>query len=325
MHRFIASSLVALALGASVAADQTSDVLDGLKKALGGSKLSELKTLTAEGTYRRTMGEREMNGDFELVVAMPDKFQRIEQFTTPSGMPGPRLATTVNGDQAWMGPLGPMPAGMMMNFGGQRTGGPGGPGAPGRPGEHAGPGAHEGANRPAPPDPSVRIRTEVRRVALALLPGIVAANGLTFTHAGVAKSPDGEADILEAKGSDDFVARVFVDREQHLPLMVTYMDRDPTQMGRMMNVQARPGESPEDRRKRMEEERQKMAAQGPPPPPPRVEIAWYVSDHKKVDGILLPHRLTMQVGEKVVQEWEFKKFKINGKVDLEQFNRKSTE
>lgn len=319
MHRFLASSLVALALGATVAADQTQQVVDELKKALGGSKLAELKTLTAEGTYRRSMGQMEMSGDMELVIVLPDKFQRIDQFTLPTGMPGPRLATTLNGDHAWMAPLGPMPGGMVMNFGGQHMGGPGGPGGPGRPGE--GPG---GANRPAPPDPTVRIRTEVRRIALALLPGILATNGLTLTHAGTAQSPDGQAHVLEAKGTDDFAARLFIDAEKHVPLMVTYMDRDPTQM-RMMNIQARPGESPEDRRKRMEEERKKMEAQGPPPPPPRVEIAWYVSEHKKVDGILLPHRLTLQVGDKVVQEWEIKKFKVNGKVDLEQFTRKGTE
>lgn len=325
MTKLVTTSVLAFVVGATLAAqpDQTPKTLDDLQKALGGSKLAELKTLTAEGTYRRTMGQMEMSGDFELAIALPDKFQRIEQFTLPTGMPGPRIATTLNGDQAWMGPLGPVPAGMMFQFGGpggQRVGGPGAPGGPGGPG-----GAAEGGHRPPPPDPTVRIRTEIRRVALALLPGAIAANGLTLTHVGTAQSPDGQADVLEVKGSDEFTARVFLDSEKKVPLMVTYVDRDPTQMGRLMTMQARPGESPEDRRKRIEEERKKLEAQGPPPAPPRVEISWYVSEHKKVDGILLPHRLTMQVGDKVVQEWEFKKYKVNGKVDLDQFNRKGTE
>ena len=129
--------LCATVLGAGQT-DQAQEVLTQVRKALGGdAKLAAVKTLSAEGTYRRVLGEREMNGDLELVFVLPDKFQRIEQMTLPTGMPGPRIATTLNGAEAWMGPLGPVPGGMMIRIGE-------GPGGPGGPGGHGGPGGPGG-------------------------------------------------------------------------------------------------------------------------------------------------------------------------------------
>ena len=49
------------------------------------------------------------------------------------------------------------------------------------------------------------------RTALAMFPGTAATSGLTFTYVGKAESPDGEADVLDAKGEGNFAARLFVD------------------------------------------------------------------------------------------------------------------
>ena len=311
----LAPVLCAPMLGAAVLVasqtDQAQDVLKQLRNALGGeAKLAAVKTLTAEGTYRRVMGENEMSGDLELHLVLPDKFQRIEQFSLPTGMPGPRIATTLNGSEAWMGPLGPVPGGMMFRFGG--PGGPGGQGGPGGPGG-------QGQRF----DPLPRVRAEYWRTALALLPGTPATSGLTLTYVGKAESPDGQAEVLEAKGEGNFVARLFVNADSKLPLMLSFMDRDPARM--MQRFQRREGESPEAARARLEEERKKREAEGPPAPPPMVEMSWFFADHKKVDGVMLPHRITQQTGDKPVQEWEIKKFKINAPVDLEQFKRKTSD
>ena len=57
------------------------EVLAEVRKAIGGdAKIAALKTASFEGTYRRVMGEQDMNGDLELYFALPDKFQRVEQF-----------------------------------------------------------------------------------------------------------------------------------------------------------------------------------------------------------------------------------------------------
>ena len=59
-----------------------------------------------------------------------------------------------------------------------------------------------------------------------MFPGTPATSGLTFTYVGKAESPDGEAEVLDAKGEGNFTARLFVDAKTHLPVMLTYMDRD---------------------------------------------------------------------------------------------------
>ena len=81
---------------ASAAAPAPSDaksleVLAEVRKAIGGdAKIAALKTASFEGTYRRVMGEQDMNGDLELYFALPDKFQRVEQL--PRSAPTHRSA-----------------------------------------------------------------------------------------------------------------------------------------------------------------------------------------------------------------------------------------
>ena len=272
-----------------------------------------MKTLSAEGSYRRVMGENEMSGDLELYLELPDKFQRVEQMgARPDGMPGPKMAATFNGSEGWMGPIGPVPGGMVIagsrwpwrRPGRRPGGGPGGAPGEGRGGQRF--------------DPTARVRADFWRTALALLPGSSATSGLTFSYVGKAEAPDGQADVLEAKGEGNFTARLFVDAGTHLPIMISYMDRDMTRMTRMMQSRNR-NETEEQRRQRFEEERKQREAEGPPP---MVEHSWFLADYKKVDGVQLPHRFTLQIGDKPTQEWEIKKFKINPTLDAEQFKRR---
>jgi hypothetical protein len=297
--------LVAPALGATIFAaaqsDQARDVIAQLTKALGGeAKVAAVRTLSAEGTYRRIFGENEMSGDLELYLALP------------TGMPGPRIAATFNGTEGWMGPLGPVPGGMVFRMGGPGPGGPGGPG-----GGAGGPGGPGGQRM----DPTARMRTDFLRTALALLPGSGATSGLAFSYVGKAESPDGQADVLEAKGEGEFAARLFVDAGSHLPIMITYMDRDMSRMVRMVTQQRPQGETEEQRRARFEEERKRREAEGPPP---MVEYSWFLADYKKVDGVQLPHRFTLQTGDKPSQEWEIKKYKVNPTLEADQFKKKTS-
>jgi hypothetical protein len=305
--------------------DQAQTVLNAMREALGGEqKINALKSLSAEGTYRRTMGEREISGDYELALQFPDKFQQADQFTLPTGMPGPRIVRTYNGTVGWidaptggfrMGPGGggmnimvapppgagpgagappppPPPSGGTADQGGQR--GPGGPG---------GPGGRRG-------DPTSLIRADFYRVVLGVLPVAQGVPGLTFTHAGQAESNDGKADVLDVKG-ENFAARLFVDSNTHLPLMLTYM------APQMRAFTRRPDDTPESIRKRMEEERAK--------PPQMIENTVYFSDHQKVNGVMLPHRMMRSIDGKTTEEIEIKKYKANPKLDPQMFEKKASE
>ena len=148
----------------AVVDEKSKAVLAEVRKAIGGdAKIAALKTVSFEGTYRRIQGEQDMTGDLELYFAAPGKFQRVEQFSFGPN-PGPRIAQTVSGNEGWMGPLGPMPGGMMMRFGG--PGGPGGgPGGPG-----GGPGGNRGGDGPGGQrfDPGIIAKQTYWRTSLAM-------------------------------------------------------------------------------------------------------------------------------------------------------------
>jgi hypothetical protein len=288
-------------------------VLAEVRKAIGGDeKIAALKTASFEGTYRRIQGEQDMTGDLELYFAAPDKFQRVEQFSFGPN-PGPRIAQTVNGTEGWMGPLGPVPGGMVMRFGG--PGGPGGPGGgPGGPGGNRGPGGPGGQRF----DPGIVAKQLYWRTALAMFPGTAATSALSFTYVGKAESPDGEAEVLDVKGEGDFKARLFVDAKTHLPVMLTYQERE---RRIFRQTQRNQGETDEAFRARIRAERE---AAGPPPPPKMIDISMFITEHKDVGGVKIPHHFTMQTGDKPTEEWDLKKAKANPKLDDEQFKRKTS-
>ena len=60
-----------------------------------------------------------------------------------------------------------------------------------------------------------------------------------WVDAGVAESPDGKADILEAKEDNGRMIRLFIDQATHLPLMVQYQDPKP-----MIMMAGGPGPGP---------------------------------------------------------------------------------
>ena len=133
----IGLAVVGAQVMAGAQADQAQAVLNAMRDALGGEqKINALKGLSAEGTYRRTMGEREMSGDLEWSLQFPNKYQQVEQFTLPTGMPGPRIMRSYNGTKGWIdAPQG----GFRMGGGGDER--------------HDRPGGGAGAGAPPPPPP----------------------------------------------------------------------------------------------------------------------------------------------------------------------------
>jgi hypothetical protein len=288
-------------------------VLAAVTKAMGGDKVSGLKSFTAEGEYRQMMGEREMTGGIEMAGMMPDAFQVSRQFMRPDGMAGPSMVQTVKGTEAFRDMVGGG-GNMMMRFGG--PGGPGGPG--GGPGGPGGPGGGPGAGNRQQQDPSVMIKADLYRTLLGIMPSSPVLSTLTFTHVAEAESPNGVADVIDITGPDNFRARLFVDQAEHRPLMLSYMMRQP----RMRQMTPPPQfKTDEERRAYFEEMRKKFEAE---PPPPLVEANVFYSDYKKVDGVLLPHKITRQVEGKVQEEWTIEKYKLNAPVKPEQFQKKAS-
>lgn len=301
------------------AQDRVAGVLAEAKKALGGEeKVAGLKGLTAEGPFRRSMGGRDMEGVMSLTIARPDKMRRVEEIAMGGMVGGPMIERTsvLAGNVAWddTANRGGMGGGMRIEM---RTGpGPGG-GGPGG----AAPMTEEQLNE-----------VRVRRARVQLhrwMAALVAEGPQPWTDAGIAESPDGKADILETKEETGRVLRLFIDQATHLPLMVQYQDPKP-----MVMIQGGPGGpgrgpggpgrggpggpppqmSPEEMQKRAEEMRRNPPALG--------TYAMHLADYKKVDGVMLPHKIDISLDGEPNEEWTVEKYKVNPAIKADTWQKK---
>jgi len=196
-----------------------------------------------------------------------------------------------------------------------RTGpGPGGPGGPGG----------------APMTEEQLNEARVRRARVQLhrwMAALVTDGPQAWTDAGVAESPDGKADILETKEETGRVLRLFIDQATHLPLMVQYQDPKPMVMiaggpggpGRGPGGPGGPGGPPPQM---TPEEMQKRADEMRKNPPALGTYAMHLSDYKKVDGVMLPHKIDVSLDGQPNEEWTVEKYKVNPTIKAETWEKK---
>jgi hypothetical protein len=173
-----------------------------------------------------------------------------------------------------------------------------------------------------------RMRVQMQRLTAALL----ADAGTQWVDAGIAESPDGKADILETKEETGRTLRLFIDQNSKLPLMVQYQDPKPMVMinggpgrgpggpGGPPPPPGAPGDgpqpqlTPEEMQKRMEEMRRN--------PPPLGTYAMHLSEFKKVDGIMLPHKIETSLDGEPNEEWTIEKYKVNAAIKADFWEKK---
>jgi hypothetical protein len=294
------------------AQDRVATIVAAARKALGGEdKIAGLNTLTAEGPFRRSIGQRDMEGTVTLTLARPDKMKRVEEMQMGGMVGGPMIERTsvLAGTTAWDDTQnrGGMGGGMVIRMGP----GPGGPAGGG----------------PAPTPAQIneamvrRMRVQLQRLTAAL---IVDA-GTPWVDAGVAESPDGKADILETKEETGRTLRVFIDQNSHLPLMVQYQDPKPMIMMQGGPRPGGPGGPPPPQgggQPLSPEEMQKRLAEMQRTPPQLGTYAMSLSDYKKVDGIMLPHKIETSLDGEPNEEWTIEKYKVNPQVKPDVWEKK---
>jgi hypothetical protein len=314
-------------------------VLASARQALGGEKkLAAVKTLTAAGRTRQVRGDNLVPIEFELFIELPDKYVRKDEI--PAQETGV-TATGFNGDELLQDPPPPPPPT---------------PTSPPPPAGATPPaGAPAGAPRPNPPAARVTgLKQDFTRLALGLFATSFSSYPLTFTYVAEAEAPQGKADVLEGKGPNNFTIRLFISRDTHLPLMVSWTPPAPPQRGRgpMPPGAAGPGRGDAPAGRGAPSARGAEGARGagapaagappagappagaPPagaPPagaPPAgapagsttpPENRLYFADYRDVDGMQFPFRLRRAVGPDTIEETTFDRFKVNGKIDPKRF------
>ena len=181
-----------------------------------------------------------------------------------------------------------------------------------------------GAAAPTPEQLAEQRRTtllnakkEFARLSLGLLGAAPSVYPLQLTYAAQADSPDGIAHVIDVKGEGDFAARLFVDTKTSLPLMLTWMDKEPLQLtvNQTMTLGARPSQEELEKQMRERQEQMKEAEAKRR----LVEYRLFYGDYKTVAGAKLPHSFRRSIDGKVVEELTFDRVRVNQKIDEDKF------
>src|SRR6266571_940889 len=124
-----------------------------------------------------------------------------------------------------------------------------------------------------------------------------------YAYAGEAESPDGKAYVIDVKGADNFAARLFIDEQTHLPLMVTYKAPQPRVV--QMNRGERRGADLQKQMKDLQNQ----------PPPPMADYTLYFDDWRDADGVKFPFKMRRAAAGDTTEEWTIDKVKVNPKID----------
>ena len=312
--------LAAQVLVVGQAADAKKIVAD-LRAALGGEdKLAALKTIAVEGQVSKVMNETTSAGqDFELAIELPGKYMKREVFANIGGMQLKRRVG-FNGKDVIEDMDTPPAMGGNVHI--MRA-----------------PGAGMVGGTPTPEaleKQRAQLLTSSRREFARLMVGMTGGTSpefpVEFVYAGQAEARDGKADILEIKGPDGFTATLFIDSKTHLPLMLSWMDKEPLSVmvtndgrgGRMGGAgmvvtgsAVSAGGSAEDLAKMRED----MAARMAEAEAKRrtVEYRLFYGEYKAVDGLKMPTRVQRMIDGVAAEEMTLEKIKLNSKIDPSKF------
>ncbi len=311
LYAVFAAIVAALAIAPAVFGqeDRAAQVLAASRRAIGGTTLDALKTLSIEGAVVRNINTMQISSDVEILLELPDKYVRTDQPNAP-GLVVSGMTTGFNGDR----PIQPVQGG----FGGGamviRMGGP-------MPSSDA-PKLSPEEQRKL--EASV-VRGQTHELSRLMLGWFAAAHpslGVQYTFAGEAESPDGRAFVIDAKGADGFAARLFIDRQTSMPLMLTYQGPQRQVMtvggpgrGAAGGGPAHGGGTHQDAQRQVAD----LAKQ----PPVMVDYTLYFEDWQPVDGVRFPRRIRRASGGETTEEWTIDKVKINPKIDAKKFAVKS--
>jgi hypothetical protein len=295
------------------------DVLAASRKAIGGKQLDSLKSLSLQAALQRNAGNFQMNSDLELLVELPDKYMRSE--SSSNAMVNVANTLGFNGDRPLKsnGPAGIAPGGGMLI----RMGGPGGP--------------TSGSGEKPTPEQQQQIdrqmvrsaRHDISRLMLGWFGMTHPSLSAQYTYAGEAESPDGKAYVIDVKNADGFAARLFIDENTQLPLMLTYQAPQPrivtargprpAPAGAQPAPQAQTRQVTEEERKKLAADADKQIREMEKQPPVMIEYTLFFDEWREEDGINFPHALRRASAGTTTEEWTVNKVKVNPKIDPKKF------
>lgn len=328
MKNFILSLLCVVTISAQALAQSDAKAQEVLKKAKAAigkeSKFAELQSLSASGTSRRTMGERQMESNLEIELIAPDKIKKVESndfFIATS---------TINGAEYWS----------------DRQRGLSGGGGGGGPTIVMGGGGGQGGQNSSISEYFQKLsKNELNLLLISWFVTPLPSSQTTFTYVGEAPGPNGKTDVIDAKNADGITTRLYFDQESHLLVGLSYKAKNMMRMmggrgpggpggpggqGGQSGQGARQGggqgqagqggqrsQMTEEEREKMRKEREEAFTKAP-----ETDVKWAFDDFKPEGGLNIPHKITRIVDGNPIEEIEIFKVKINPKLNPENFVKK---
>ena len=343
MRRNVMSAAMAVIAIEALVAGQGKDVnqvLADARAALGGDKVATVKTITGVGrTLRTGPAGNTTESEFELALELPDKYLMRSVMVSMGNMSVYRN-TGFNGGQVIEEIDRPpnLQGGNIVI----RIAGPGG-----------------ASLDPAKMTPEQKAefdqmrllsnKKEFARLTLGMFASSLAAFPLEFAYAGQAEAPEGKADVINVKGQGDFGVALFLDAQTHMPLMVSWTDKEPLIIQTVSGPGAGSGgtkvvqqvggggggtstfttgtsgtpqaktsnmskEELDKMQKDLDERRKEADAKRR-----MVEYRVYYSEYKSVGGVKLPFRIVRSIDGKTTEEMVFDTIKLNPKIDAKKF------
>ena len=289
------------------------EVLAAARKAIGDKKLDALKTFSVEASVQRNVNTMQLTSDVEIVAELPDKYLRSDQ---SSGAVGGGFTMGFSGDSA----IRPAHSGPVAGGGMIIRMGPGGP----------------LSNEKLSPEEQARVdqqmvrsqRAEISRLMLGWFATAHPSLNAQYAYVGEAESPDGKAHVIDVTNADGFAARLFVDQQTNLPLMVSYRGPQPRMItaggprpagaaGARSRGEMR--DLTEEERKKIQEEAEKQMKGLQNHTPTLVEFTLFFEDWRDVGGVQFPHKVRRASEGTTNEEWTIHKVKINPEFDQGKF------
>ena len=285
-------------------AGKAADILARARKAIGDGKIDTLKTFSVQSTVQRNVGSMQINSDVEILLDLPDKYARVE---TLSGGPGMMIAgggtTGFNGDRPLqkIGGSGLPGGGMVIRMGG------------------GGSVSNASGEKPTPEQLEQMSKSMLRsskiEVSRLMLGWFATAHPLAqaeYSYAGEAESVDGKAFVIDVKNADGLAARLFIDEQSSLPLMVSYRAPQPRVVNQTMSAPAGGHVvSTGDVDKKIQELQREE--------PVMTDYTVYFEDWRDGDGVKFPYKIRRAMGSTTTEEWSVSKIKVNPKIDPKKF------
>jgi len=228
-------------------------VVTAAREALGGEqRLSAIISFTATGRTRQLRGNNLVPIEFEINCELPDKFVRKDEIPVQDT---DASLTGFAGDQLILAQAPP-----------NRAGGP--------------------APQAAQQQRLVGVKQDFARLMLGIFAASFSPYPLTLKYLAEGDAPEGKADILDVTGPANFSARLVIQRDTHLPVMLMWQAPGP-------------------------------AAPGSQPMP--VDHRLYYADFREVNGTKWPFRIRHAIAGQTIEETTFDRIRVNVKIDPRKF------